>query len=755
MPCTIASKETSLNTFAIVDCGATASFIDSLFAQLHGLKFSPLQHPQDLTVADGRILFSGAITHTVQIALALRAHREVLKLFITTLGQYPVVLGLPWLQKHDPHICFHKNTVTFDSKYCLDYCITTSTHQAMTICGADNTFNTLHETPREFHVSHETTPKTHETYETRRSTPKPRYSLRSSHHINMTDCTRKMNRELTLLDNPIVTKPIVTKSAGAARQPTKSTATSATSRPLDISMIGAAPFNHLVQQSQKNSQIQIFSVTLRDINIALVPKKHTDPATKLPSEYHNFLDVFSRSDADVLPKHRPRYDYVIKLIKGKTPIWGPLYSMSADELKVLKAYIEKMVDKGFIQASTLSAASPVLFAKKPGGGLCFCVDYRALNAITVKNHYPLPLIKETLERVCKAKIFSKIDIIAAFNKLRIKEGEEWKTAFQTRYGLYKYLVMPFGLANSLSSFQNYINDVLHGMLDVFCTAYIDDILIYNNSKKVHGEHVRKILGALRGAGLQADINKCEFLVTEMNYLGLVITSDGIRIDPHKVSAVQQWNTPMCVQDLQAFIGFANFYRQFIHGFLSIVASMIATVKKDARKNFEWTSACQKAFDLLKQRFTTAPILAHFDYEKECIVETDASDNVSAGVLSQYNNENGKLHPVAFFSRKHSPQEINYEIYDKELLAIIKAFEEWQLMLKGAGLLIKILTDHRNLQYFMTTKQLSRRQARRSEYLSCFNFVIQFWPGKLGAKPDALTRRSGDLPKEGDERIKQM
>ena len=255
-----------------------------------------------------------------------------------------------------------------------------------------------------------------------------------------------------LLDNPIVTKPIVTKYAGAARQPTESIATSATSRPLDISMISAAPFNYLVQQSQNNSKIQIFSVTLRDINIALAPKQHTDPATNLPSEYHDFLDVFSRKDADALPKHRPGYDHTIELVEGKAPTWGPLYSMSADELKMLKAYIEKMVDKGFIRASSLSAASPVLFARKPGGGLRFCVDYRTLNAITVKNQYPLPLIKETLECVCKAKIFSKIDIIAAFNKLRIKEGEEWKTAFRTRYGLYEYLVMPFRLANGLSSF---------------------------------------------------------------------------------------------------------------------------------------------------------------------------------------------------------------------------------------------------------------------------------------------------------------
>ena len=184
----------------------------------------------------------------------------------------------------------------------------------------------------------------------------------------------------------------------------------------------------------------------------------------------------------------------------------------------------------------------------------------------------------------------------------------------------------------------------------------------------------------------------------------------------------------------------------------IIRPIIATIKKNI--TFYWTPECQKSFKLLKKRFTTAPILAHFDFEKECILETNSSDNVSAGILSQYGDD-GLLHPVAFFSRKHSPQEINYEIYDKELLAIIKSFEEWRPMLEGAGLPVKILTDHRNLQYFMSTKQLSRRQARWSEFLSRFNFVIQYRPGKLGAKPDALTRRSGDLPKEGDGRLQQM
>ena len=218
------------------------------------------------------------------------------------------------------------------------------------------------------------------------------------------------------------------------------------------------------------------------------------------------------------------------------------------------------------------------------------------------------------------------------------------------------------------------------------------------------------------------------------------------MDPKKVEAIQNWETPTFVRDVQAFIRFANFYRYFIRPFSNVVRPMIATIKKNT--TFHLSPECQKSFKLLKKRFITASVLAHFDFEKECILETNSSNNVSIGILSQY-GDNGLLHLVAFFSCKHSPQEINYEIYDKELLAIIKSFEEWRPTLEGAGLPVKIFTDHKNLQYFMSTKHLFCRQTHWSEFLSRFYFIIQYQSGKLGAKPNALTRRSGDLSKEGD------
>lgn len=514
-------------------------------------------------------------------------------------------------------------------------------------------------------------------------------------------------------------------------------------RPMDINHIGSAPFMTLARRPDH----EIYAISIADIDKALAPKAHTDPKTKVPLDYHDLLHVFSRTEADKLPIRRP-YDHQIKLEPGKQPGYGPLYGMSLNELKVLRKYLDDNLTKGFIRASSSPVASPVLFVKKPGGGLRFCVDYRGLNALTIKNRYPIPLLQETLNRLCKAKFYTKLDIIAAFNKLRIAKGDEWLTAFRTRYGLFEYLVMPFGLANAPSTFQHYVNDALRPYLDLFCTAYIDDILIYSNNLLEHKQHVRLVLKAMEEAGLQLDVDKCEFHKSEVTYLGYVISTDGIRMDPNKVKTIIEWEYPRNVKDVRAFIGFANFYRRFIDEFSELVSPMIVLTKKDARFNFDTT--CQQAFDRLKKAFTEAPILQHFDPDLPILVEADASDYVVAGVLSQ-SDIDGVIRPIAYFSKRMSPAEGNYEIYDKELLAIVRCFEQWRPELEGAAHPIQVLSDHKNLQYFTTTKQLSHRQARWSEYLSRFNFTITYRPGKNGEKPDALTRRSQDVSAQDEAR----
>src|SRR6266705_2778758 len=323
--------------------------------------------------------------------------------------------------------------------------------------------------------------------------------------------------------------------------------------------------------------------------------------------------------------------------------------------------------------------------------------------------------------------------------------------------------MPFGLTNAPAIFQNFINDVLRPFLDLFVMAYLDDILNFSEKLADHKRHVRQVLRAMQENGLHLAAHKCEFHRTSVKYLGFIINTEGCAPDPAKISTVEEWGKPKeedppdakpfrDVKEVQRFLGFANFYRRFIRDYSKIVAPLTHLSSKDIP--FHWSDACQTAFDTLKRAFTTAPTLRHFDHDRQIIVETDASDYVSAGVLSQYDDD-GILHPVAFFSKNHSPAECNYEIYDKELMAIVRCFEEWRPELEGALHPIQVLSDHKNLEYFMSTKLLNRRQTRWAEFLLRFDFKIVYRPGKAGGKPDALTRRSGDLPEGGDERLQHM
>lgn len=428
--------------------------------------------------------------------------------------------------------------------------------------------------------------------------------------------------------------------------------------------------------------------------------------------------------------------------------------MSEGELLLVKRYLIEHLEKGFIEASSAPYASPVLFAKKPGGGLRFCVDYRKLNAITKKNRYPIPLIAETIARLSKAKWITKIDIRHAFNRIRMhSEKDEDLTTFRTKYGTYKYLVMPFGLTNGPSTFQNFMNDTLMDFLDNFVVAYLDDILVYSENEKDHIKHVKMVLQRLREAGIQADIDKCEFHKQETKFLGLIVGRNGIRMDPEKIKAIVEWETPTHLKEVQAFLGFVNFYRRFVKKFSRVARPLTRLTKKD--EAFEWTDNCEKAFHELKKRVMEAPILSYFSPELETFLETDSSDYVSAGVLSQ-RDKDGVIKPVAYFSKALSPAECNYEIYDKELLAIIRCFEQWRAELQSVDLPTKVLTDHKSLEYFMTTKKLNRRQARWAEFLAEFDFKIAYQPGKIHDKADALTRRPGDKPSsEEDIRNKHM
>ena len=360
-----------------------------------------------------------------------------------------------------------------------------------------------------------------------------------------------------------------------------------------------------------NEVVQIFSVSLADIQKALTRKEYRDPAQYAPKWLIPVINAFNRHDAKTLPPYRKGIDHEINFVEGKTnddvPAM-PLYQMSKDQLLVLRKTFTELLDNGFIRVSNLLAAAPVIFVKKPGGGLRFCVDYCRLNEISRKDSYPIPRIDETLRTIAAAKYISKVDVISAFHRIRVKDDDEWRTAFNTRFGLYEWLVTPFGLTGAPATFQRYINWVLRDELNICCSTYIDDVVIYNDTQKEHRSAVLRIIRKLADAGLQLDFDKSGFEGGIIKYLGYLIeTGRGLRANLEKLEAIRKWEPPTKVRGVRDFLGFCNYFHQFIDGYSRIAEPLTRLTQKD--QPFHWTLECQHAFEQLKDKLIKTPLLA--------------------------------------------------------------------------------------------------------------------------------------------------
>ncbi len=394
---------------------------------------------------------------------------------------------------------------------------------------------------------------------------------------------------------------------------------------------------HNPQISWREGQITEWGPTCQERCLLKISKPSASPEPNteipdLPSEYADLAEAFSKRRATQLPNHRS-VDCAIDLIPGTTPPKGRIFPLSQPETAAMKQYIEEELAKGFIRPSTSPASAGFFFVKKKDGGLRPCIDYRGLNDNTIKFRYPLPLVPAALEQLCQAKFYTKLDLRNAYNLIRIRKGDEWKTAFSTTSGHYEYRVMPFGLANSPSVFQSFMNDTFWDMLDKWVIIYIDDILIYSNTIKEHIQHVRAVLKRLTQHQLYAKLEKCEFHQTSTSFLGYIISQDGVAMDERKVKAVLDWPQPKTVKEIQRFLGFANFYRRFIRSFSTIAAPLTTMTKRNTSK-LQWSQEALRAFQELKTHFTSAPILKHPDPDCQFIVEVDASNSGVGAILSQ-------------------------------------------------------------------------------------------------------------------------
>ena len=463
---------------------------------------------------------------------------------------------------------------------------------------------------------------------------------------------------------------------------------------------------------------------------------------KVPKYLHHLMKVFQEEEKGEFPPSRP-YDHKIILKDDFEPSISKVFPMTAEEEKLMDESIDEWLERGLITPSESPQAVGAFFIKKKDGKGRFCQNYPVVNNATVKDGYPLPRIGEIMDIAKDWKYFTVLDVKSGYNNIRIREGDEWKAAFITKRGIFEPKVMFFGLCNSPATFQRFMDDIYGRMLrERRAACYMDDVLTGGRTREECRRNTIEAVSILEQNHLHAKVKKCQFEEEKVSYLGMILTPGHIEMDPIKVAGIADWPTPTKVKDVQSFLGFANFYRKFIAGYAEIAKPLDNLKRKDQK--WEWTKECDQAFNTLKQRFLSKPILQIPDKSKPFVLETDASKYASGAILLQ-EDSNGDLKPCGYISKGFNPAEQRYQIYDRELLAIIRALKTWRHYLEGPEITIRC--DHKNLTYFKNPQFLTDRQARWQLYLSRFNYKLDYVPGKKLIQADVLSRRPDFMQNE--------
>ncbi|GJZ31504.1 putative reverse transcriptase domain-containing protein, partial [Tanacetum coccineum] len=423
-----------------------------------------------------------------------------------------------------------------------------------------------------------------------------------------------------------------------------------------------------------------------------------------------------------------------EVIPEDLPAQAP-YRLASPEMKELSEQLKELSDKGLLRPSSSPWGAPVLLVKKKDESFWMCIDYRELNKLTVKNRYPLPRIDDLFDQLQGSSVYSKIDLRSGYHQQRVREEDIPKTAFRTHYGHYEFQVMPFGLTNAPAIFMDLMNWVCKPYLDKFVIVFIDDILIYSKNKKEHKEHLKLILELLKKEELYAKFSKCEFWIPKVQFLGHVIDSEGIHVDPAKIESIKDWTSPKSPTEIHQFLGLAGYYRRFIEGFSKIAKPMTKLTQKKVK--FEWGDKQEAAFQLLKQKLCSAPILALPEGSEDFIAYCDASKKGLGAVLMQ------REKVISYASRQLKIHEKNYTTHDLELGAVVFALKIWRHYLYGTK--CTVFTDHKSLQHILDQKELNMRQRRWLELLSDYDCDIRYHPRKANVVADALSRKEREPP----------
>ena len=749
-----------ITTQAFIDSGAIGNFIHPCFIAQRDIPTTKREMVLSLVSVTGEKFFDS--DSTANVNLTINKHSEQIHLEVAPIGKHDIILGLPWLEKHNVQVDWRNRTITGWSNDCNTNCFPTSIDAL--------------EVER---LSPEVVPPTYATpgsigadlYSTQTiSIPPgqrglvgtgisvrlpegtygriaPRSGLALKHSIDVgagvIDPDYRGEVKVPLINNGQT--PFTVNKLDCIAQLVLEGATQEEIimvDQLDETQRGEQGFGH---SGMTPEVAEIYAIAMGGTtNLKPIEERYRHLRTMVPEVYHDFLDVF---DADLctsrLPPSRPGYDFNISLIPGaKLPPLAKPYHLSQEETRILKEWIDGMLSTGLIQKCTtkLPTAAPIFFVGKKDGNKRPCVDYRKLNDVTIKNAYPIPRIDQIMDQVKGSSIFSKFDLKSGYNQIRIKEGHEFMAAFVTPWGAFEPLVVGFGQAGAPPFFQKFMNDHVYQRPELVnhVVGYLGDATTYNTSIEEHVQTNRMLFQRCRDVGIFLNPKKCEFHKEKVEFLGVELSKDGFEMEKGKVNTITEWQPPRNVKGVRAFIGFCNFYRRFIKNFAEMARPLHDLTRLGQR--WVWSEREQAAFQLLKDIISTAPVLIHPNLERQFRLETDASAFTYGAVLSQLAEKDNRRHPVGFFSKSMNDAERNYGISDREALAVVKALQHWRHWLEGTTLPVEIITDHRNLEYFTKPKILNHCQLRWMDQLTHYNYQIKYRPGDQNGVADALSRR---------------
>ncbi|KAJ0578410.1 putative nucleotidyltransferase, Ribonuclease H [Helianthus annuus] len=495
-----------------------------------------------------------------------------------------------------------------------------------------------------------------------------------------------------------------------------------------VSLCSANSMNTLLGQQDKIVEAHLFSLQLQSNEeefqheTKICDVKNDDQLTKLLT---GFEDIFQTPTT--LPPKRA-FDHRILLKDESQVINLKPYRYQSAQKDVIEKLTKELMDTGVVRGSSSPFAAPVVLVKKKDGTWRFCIDYRRLNEVTIKNSYPIPLVDELFEELGNAVVFSKLDLRSGYHQIRMHDDDIQKTAFRTHEGLFEFVVMPFGLTNAPATFQALMNNIFKQFLRKFVLVFFDDILVYSSSWAAHFTHLKQVLMVLREQQLYAKKSKCTFGGTSVEYLGHIISNKGVSTDPKKIAAIKDWPIPVDVKQLRGFLGLTGYYRRFIKSYGVLARPLTDLLKKDA---FVWNDKATEAFEHLKGVLMSPPVLALPDMSKTFIIETDASGKGIGAVLMQ------ESHPIAYISKALSPRQQALSVYERELLAIIFAVQYWHHYLSTGHFIIK--TDQKSLKHLLEQKITTPLQQVWLSKLMGYDFEILYKQGSENGVADALSR----------------